>query len=307
MVRADKGLILTSFGKQNAQSYVKDIKEVTDKLTSSYQIHQSFLKLAKLHEVNEYSLHIEVAEHLKQDINEIKGGETPKRQGEISAPHIVLTAPNSITLFADHQINLMSQKDTTITAQGDVSIATAKRLLANMAQGLRILVQNLGIKLFAARGKIEIQAQSDNVEVVAEQVLKLISAKNKVEMVADKEVLIASNGSYIKIGKEGIELGSPKQVKIHAPTHELLGSKDLDYPLPAYKLTNDEAFRLLDKEGNPIAGFMYKIVLPDGTTYRGTTDDEGMTMRVNTGFEQQKIEIFQDLGDDEDSDSSEKE
>ena len=152
-----------------------------------------------------------------------------------------------------------------------------------------------------------VQAQSDNVEVVAEQVLKLISAKNKVEMVADKEVLIASNGSYIKIGKEGIELGSPKQVKIHAPTHELLGSKDLDYPLPAYKLTNDEAFRLLDKEGNPIAGFMYKIVLPDGTTYRGTTDDEGMTMRVNTGFEQQKIEIFQDLGDDEDSDSSEKE
>ena len=290
VVRADKGLILTSFGKQQAQSYVKDMNEVTPKLTSSFQIHQSFLKLAKLHEVNEDSLHIEVAEQLKQDIDEIKGGDKPIRQGELSAPHLVLSSPTSITLSADKQVNLMSQKNTTLTAQGDVSIATAKRLLANVAQGMRVLVQNLGIKLFAARGKIEIQAQSDNVEVVAEQVLKLLSAKSKIEMVADKEILITSNGSYIKISKEGIELGSPKLVKIHAPKHELLGAKEVSYKFDGSPVVGvyDEKFVLQTELGELVNDIPYKIInKATGEELTGVTDEEGGTVRTWTESEQE--------------------
>lgn len=235
-------------------------------------------------------MHIEVAEQLKQDVDEIKGGEKLSRQAELSAPHLVLSSPTSITLSADKQVNIMSQNNTTLTTQGNISIASAKRLLANMAQGMRLLVQNLGIKLFSARGKIEIQAQSDNVEVVAEQVLKLISAKSKIEMVADKEVLITSNGSYIKIDKEGVEIGSPKQVKIHAPTHELLDGKEVSYKFDGSPVVGvyDEKFVLQTQMGEVLSGIPYKITNKvTGEELTGITDEEGGTVRTWTESEQE--------------------
>ncbi|STY91080.1 Uncharacterized protein conserved in bacteria [Moraxella bovis] len=77
-------------------------------------------------------------------------------------------------------------------------------------------------KLMLMMPKIQIQAQSDDIEIIAEQVLKLISAKNNIEIVADKEIILTSNGSYIKIDKEGVEIGSPKKIKLHSSV-EVLG------------------------------------------------------------------------------------
>lgn len=39
---------------------------------------------------------------------------------------------------------------------------------------------------------------------------------------------------------------------------------------------------LTDTEGNPIAGFKYKITTSDGMVYRGITNDKGEAMRIGT-------------------------
>ena len=134
-------------------------------------------------------------------------------------------------------------------------------------------------------------------QIVAEQVLKLISAKSKIEMVADKEVLITSNGSYIKISKDGVEIGSPKQVKIHAPTHELLGAKEVSYKFDGSPVVGiyDEKFVLQTHMGEVLSGIPYKITnKATGEEITGIADEDGGTIRTWTESEQE-VEIDLDF------------
>ncbi|WP_211271655.1 DUF2345 domain-containing protein, partial [Moraxella bovis] len=284
---------------------VKDVGESSESLMVSHQIHKSFLKLSASHDVNESSLDIDVEESFKQDLDDLMGNDIIKDElheselddednsqihPELSSAQLLLSSKDSTILSSQNNINIASQKNTTLTTQGTLSIASAKNLLTNIAQGLRVLVQNLGIKLFTARGKIQIQAQSDDIEIIAEQVLKLISAKNNIEIVADKEIILTSNGSYIKIDKEGVEIGSPKPVKVYAPEHWVLGAKEISYKFNGSPIvgTFDEKFVLKSESGEILKNVPYVITNKvTGEQIRGTTDDEGGTVRVWTESEEE--------------------
>lgn len=64
-------------------------------------------------------------------------------------------------LGADEHVNVVSGQST--------HIAAGKSLLASVAERISLFAQNAGMKLFAAKGKVEIQAQSDNIEVTAQK------------------------------------------------------------------------------------------------------------------------------------------
>jgi len=44
----------------------------------------------------------------------------------------------------------------------------------------------------------------------------------------------------------------------------------------------DEQFTLLDMEGEPVAGFAYKVTTASGKVFRGVTNDVGKTQRIPT-------------------------
>ncbi|UZA43419.1 type VI secretion system tip protein VgrG [Moraxella bovis] len=305
VIRADKGMVITTHGRQGAVGHVKDVGESSESLMVSHQIHKSFLKLSASNDVNESSLDIDVEESFKQDLDGLMGNDIIKDElheselddednsqihPELSSAQLLLSSKDSTILSSQNNINIASQKNTTLTTQGTLSIASAKNLLTNIAQGLRVLVQNLGIKLFTARGKIQIQAQSDDIEIIAEQVLKLISAKNNIEIVADKEIILTSNGSYIKIDKEGVEIGSPKPVKVYAPEHWVLGAKEISYKFNGSPIvgTFDEKFVLKSESGEILKNVPYVITNKvTGEQIRGITDDEGGTVRVWTESEEE--------------------
>ncbi|STZ03599.1 type VI secretion system Vgr family protein [Moraxella equi] len=305
VIRADKGMVITTHGRQGAVGHVKDVGESSESLMVSHQIHKSFLKLSASHDVNESSLDIDVEESFKQDLDGLMGNDIIKEElheselddednsqihPELSSAQLLLSSKDSTILSSQNNINIASQKNTTLTTQGTLSIASAKNLLTNIAQGLRVLVQNLGIKLFTARGKIQIQAQSDDIEIIAEQVLKLISVKNNIEIVADKEIILTSNGSYIKIDKEGVEIGSPKPVKVYAPEHWVLGAKEISYKFNGSPIvgTFDEKFVLKSESGEILKNVPYVITNKvTGEQIRGITDDEGGTVRVWTESEEE--------------------
>ncbi|MFM0492385.1 DUF2345 domain-containing protein, partial [Paraburkholderia graminis] len=84
-----------------------------------------------------------------------------------------------------------------------------KSLVASVAQRISLFVQNAGMKLFAAKGKVEIQAHTDNVEITAQKTLRLLSATEKVEAAANQEILLTSGGAYIRISGGNIEIHAP--------------------------------------------------------------------------------------------------
>ena len=68
------------------------------------------------------------------------------------------------------------------------------------------------MKLFAAKGKVEIQAQGDEMLLTALKDLKIASVDGKVILSAEKEVWLGAGGSYIRITPEGIENGTPGDI-----------------------------------------------------------------------------------------------
>ncbi|MGE8500346.1 MAG: PAAR domain-containing protein [Pseudomonas sp.] len=58
----------------------------------------------------------------------------------------------------------------------------------------------------------------------------------------------------------------------------------------------NEQFELLDAEGEPVAGFNYKITTASGRVFRGTTDSAGLSRRIHT----EKAEMLHIEPDDRD-------
>jgi type VI secretion system secreted protein VgrG len=96
----------------------------------------------------------------------------------------------------------------------DVSIASGKSLLASVVQSISLFAQNAGAKLFAAKGKVELEAQSDAMELTALQNMKLTSLEQLIEMSAQKEILLTSGAAYIRIKGSNIEVHAPGTIDI---------------------------------------------------------------------------------------------
>ena len=97
---------------------------------------------------------------------------------------------------------------------------------------LSLFVQNAGMKLFAGKGKVEIQAHSDNVELTAQKTIKVLSATENVEIAAKQEILLTSGGAYIRIKDGNIEIHAPGKIDIKGSTHSFSGPTSGSYPLP---------------------------------------------------------------------------
>ena len=128
VVRADKGLILTSFGKQNAQSYVKDIAQTTSQLQQASEQHKSLLQIAIDQKCEERKIDETISPKINQQLQEILGTQSKKndyRQAnypQLSKPQIVITSPSGIAMLAKDNIHIATDDSIAITSEKQISI-----------------------------------------------------------------------------------------------------------------------------------------------------------------------------------------
>jgi type VI secretion system secreted protein VgrG len=139
---------------------------------------------------------------------------------------IALSTQQSTQITADRQINLVSGENT--------HIATGKSLIASVTEKLSLFVQNAGIKLFAGKGPVQVQAQSDAIELTAQKGVTLISATDIVTVTAKKGILLTSGGAYIRIADGNIQIHAPGTVDVKGASHDFSGPTRLDTAFPSW-------------------------------------------------------------------------
>lgn len=200
---------------------------------------------------------------------------------------IAVSTPRSTHVAADEQLNFVSGQST--------HIATGKSLVASVAQRISLFVQNAGMKLFAAKGKVEIQAHSDNVEITAQKTLRLLSATEKVEAAANQEILLTSGGAYIRISGGNIEIHAPGKIDVKGSQHSFNGPTSTTYPLPALPTSKyDTAMQYRYHDDEPVQGAKYIATLSDGSTRQGTLDAQGRMNLSDVPVGPVKVEIGPD-------------
>ena len=215
---------------------------------------------------------------------------------EFTAPHLLIHGVAGIQATTPQSIHIASGQHTALTSGQDLSISVGKRLAASVSKGISFFTQSLGIKLFAAKGPIEIQAQSDEMHIIAEKVMKLISTKSKIEIVAKEEILMTAGGSYIRINKAGIEEGTPGQWKAWAADHDLPGAKSL--PMEETPKNYDIQYKFDNYDGEPMKYAPYTAYKEDGSVIAGVTDEEGRTQIFYSATPERIEVMLQPKGDE---------
>ncbi|WP_027013769.1 type VI secretion system Vgr family protein [Comamonas composti] len=236
VARAAKGLVISTETRSKAQGHVTDIREAEERLKQAADLHESLAELAQQHKAQEQEPKQQqalVSAELQMQHTQIQG--EPQSAGsddspsfpELQAPHLVLSSPAGIEATTEQSAHIAANAHVAITSGQHTTLAVGRGLFAAVKDRISLFVHQAGMKLIAASGKVEIQAQSDNVEIVAKKVVELLSTQDWVQVMGKKGVLINGGGSYIKLTGDGIEEGTTGSWVAHAASHSMVGPKSL--------------------------------------------------------------------------------
>ncbi|GAB7535564.1 type VI secretion system Vgr family protein [Burkholderia sp. 3C] len=288
-VRASQGLYVTTYPKA-ANTQPLDVKETQQQLVNAESIVESMSDASVQHQ----------AESL-QDAHDAMRALTDATQNTVASaaasggntagggtgsanafrqPVMVFGSPAAIGLSSQQSIHAAATEHINLVSGQSTHVAAGKSLIASVGEKLSLFVQNAGMKLFAAKGKVEIQAQDDNIELTAQKTLKLLSATEKIEIAADKEVLLTSGGAYIRLSGGNIEIHAPGKIDVKGAQHLFAGPASQGYPLPAARPDQPGQLNLLHQyaNGEAVKGGQFSVFDANGSLLRkGALDASGRT------------------------------
>lgn len=139
------------------------------------------------------------------------GGGTGNANG-FSTPIMLIASPAGMGISRQDSVQLTANQHVTIVSGKNTHVAAGRSLIASVMEKISLFTQNAGIKLFAAKGKIDIQAQGDALELAALNDVTITSSSGKLVLSAEKEIWIGAGGSYIRITADKIENGTSGQI-----------------------------------------------------------------------------------------------
>ncbi|EOZ9573253.1 type VI secretion system Vgr family protein [Enterobacter hormaechei] len=213
---------------------------------------------------------------------------------------ILASAPAGIALTTPRNIQLSSGHTLTATAGENIDMSIFKRLTVAAGEAISLFAQKMGIKIFAARGIVDIQAQTDAMRLQSDKTMTLNSVNSEIILNAAQGITLTSTGgAYIKIKNGSVEIGAPGKIDLKSANILWGGISSLEKALkpmvvedPQFKYPMNERFQVLDKNTDqPKALIPYRIETADGVTLRGMTDENGYT-QCHYGVDPKSIKLF---------------
>ncbi|MBB8564829.1 type VI secretion system tip protein VgrG [Escherichia coli] len=213
---------------------------------------------------------------------------------------LLMTAPAGIAATTPENIQLSAGHTLTATAGENADMTIFKRLTVAAGEAISLFAQKMGIKIFAARGNVDIQAQSDAMRLQAGQQMAINSINGEIILNAAQGITLTSRGgAYIKLKDGAVEIGAPGKIDLKSGNILWGGSASLEQALkpavveePQFRNTMNGRFRVVNKRDNQPKPYVpYRIETPDGRIIRGVTDEQGYT-QAHYGLDSENISLF---------------
>ncbi|MFV5629612.1 DUF2345 domain-containing protein, partial [Acinetobacter oleivorans] len=297
-VRAGSGLLVSTHKQDQAQGVHLDANEAKQQIEGGLNNAKALSEVAK----NQQTDPLEVLENLKTFIEQIEEKDQDKAAAFKQAL-MILTAPNSIAIASNEDIHLSADAQLSQTAGDSINLSTQKNLIAHAQNKISLFAAQEGARLYAGKGKVEIQAQGDGADLIARKAVQIISTEDKIEISASKEIVITAGGSQIKINGSGIFPVTGGKFEVKAGQHLFMGGAKANYvlpPLPALESkTDDLLLEYLHSDGTPVKGADYEVLLSDGSIRKGKLDASGKAIVSGVPAGRAKIQYGEDQSKDE--------
>lgn len=270
-IRGGKGIFISADMQPQAQGKMLDMNEAIRQLEQALSLARSMAKAATA--ANATQGDISCQQRLNASLT------------DLTAPGMLLHAPDGIGMVSARALRIASGSESVGIISGDNTDISAGQSFTVAAEGaVSLLSRNQGMQLLAAKGRVNIQAQSDDLSMNSQQNLDIQSSEGKVTVSANLELILACGGAYIKLSDGNIELGCPGQILLKSTNMQKMGPTSLDIASVEMPRGFGGGFILTDEAGVPQPSTPYRLTTAEGDILQGITDENGKTAPVNTSI-----------------------
>ncbi|ATA23326.1 type IV secretion protein Rhs [Brenneria goodwinii] len=214
-IRAGKGIFISAERRERAGSEQLDMQEAIAQLVNARSEAQGLRHAAQ-------AARAELADIEKQTALLNETLKALKQQA------VLISAPSGIAQVTPGSVQLSAGENLIATSGADGDISIGKSFRVAVRETLSLFAHRLGIKLLAAAGKVEVQAQSDAMDLLAQKQLTVASQDDRVVVTAKTELLLTSGGAFIRIKDGQIELGAPNNVILKTPALQRMSAASIN-------------------------------------------------------------------------------
>ncbi|MDU2486752.1 MAG: type VI secretion system tip protein VgrG [Citrobacter freundii] len=174
-IRAGKGIFISADRQELAGGLQLDMHEAVANL-------QAALQDAK-------GIH-SAAEKAKAELADIERQKALLMESmtDLKKQALLFSAPAGIAQVTPASIQLSSGENVIVTSGADTDVSVAKKFRLGVKETISLFAQWMGIKIFASKGKVEIQAQGDAMDLLAKKTLSIASKDEQVIITAATEL-----------------------------------------------------------------------------------------------------------------------
>ena len=201
-VRAAKGLFVTADGQPEAQGKQPDMAAMLAELREMTD------------EVAKLSADAATATANPADMA-ARLSLMNERVSELNAAVIAMHAPDGVALTSGGHLQLSAKANLMADAGRNADISVKRNLFLGIGDSLSAFVRRAGMKLIANQGAVRIEAQHDQMALLARKSLSIVSTEDEIKLSA-KKITLNGGGSYITLDAHAIESGTSGEYRTRA-------------------------------------------------------------------------------------------
>ncbi|HWX00840.1 type VI secretion system Vgr family protein, partial [Collimonas sp.] len=251
-IRAAQGLLITADPRPNAGGQVLDRQELIGQLETALAIAKQLAELANTHEAG--TTDTAPAQKLA---DQIKSWDADKAGG---AAAIAVTAPAGVAVSSPNSVVTAAGTNLDMIAVQDANLTTGRKVQVRAGQGLSMFVPQQDAQLIAATGKIQVQAQANEMELGAAKRMHVYSLESL--LLEAPQIVLRTDGAEIVIGNGKITMSSSAPVDVKAPSFNFGGSGGGNTALPNMPhstLATDEKIAFSGRSGKGRENLPYEV------------------------------------------------
>lgn len=195
-IRAGKGIFISADGQPKAGGKVLEMGAALAELQAAVQTTSALRYAAE-------SAKAELADVEKQTalMNE--------RLKQLEQRVLLLSAPSGIAQVTPGSLQLSAGENLIATAGEDADLSISKKFRLAVGETISLFAKTLGMKLFAASGKVELQAQTDAMDIFSRKGMSIASQEDAVVITAKTELRLECGGAFISMKDGNITVAAP--------------------------------------------------------------------------------------------------
>ncbi len=132
---------------------------------------------------------------------------------------MLLASPDSISLVSGKDIHINALDSVTVGSGQSINVSTDEHLILNAKKKVSLFAGEEDLKIYAAKGKFDLQSQDNLLDVSARLDVKITSSEGKVEIHSPTEIVFKAKDSALKINGDGVTVITPNKFTAKAGQH----------------------------------------------------------------------------------------